>query len=159
IPTFTIQIKDPTLDETGEAGIVSRHVGSKPVVVPFGAAETLSVYPRLIEAAEGPVIDTSCGALLLLAEKVHECGFKVALTGEGADEWLAGYPWYKVHRVLQAFNVVPGLSNKLREWLVRFGGPAGANPKLLYRVQEAVGGPNAWLDIYGPMSLNKFRFF
>src|SRR5262249_41272795 len=62
IPTFTIQIKDPKLDETSEAALVSRHVGSDPIVVPFGAAETLNVYPRLVRAAEGPVIDTSCGA-------------------------------------------------------------------------------------------------
>src|SRR5262249_9877769 len=59
IPTFTIQIDDPKFDETSEAGIVSAHIGSKPVVVHFGADETLNVYPRLIEAAESPVIDTS----------------------------------------------------------------------------------------------------
>jgi asparagine synthase (glutamine-hydrolysing) len=47
----------------------------------------------------------------------------------------------------------------MREWFVRFGGPAGSNPKAIYRIQESVGGPNAWLDIYGAMSLNKFRFF
>ena len=60
----------------------------------------LNTYPRLIRAAEGPVIDTSCAALLLLAREVHARGYKVALTGEGADEWLAGYPWYKVHKLL-----------------------------------------------------------
>ena len=42
------------------------------------------------------MIDTSCAALLLLAKEVHARGYKVALTGEGADEWLAGYPWFKV---------------------------------------------------------------
>ncbi len=33
--------------------------------------EVLNTYPRLIRAAEGPVIDTSCAALLLLAREVH----------------------------------------------------------------------------------------
>jgi asparagine synthase (glutamine-hydrolysing) len=161
IPTFTIQIKDPQLDETSEAGLVARHVGSDPVVVPFGTAETLNVYPRLVRAAEGPVIDTSCGALLLLSQEVHAHGYKVALTGEGADEWLAGYPWYKVHRLLGFFDVIPGLplSVKLRQLLVRLGGPAGANPAMLPRIMQSVGGANAWLDIYGPMSLNKARFY
>ena len=32
----------------------------------------------------------------MLARRVHECGQKVVLTGEGADEWLVGYPWYKI---------------------------------------------------------------
>src|SRR5262249_20052528 len=151
IPTFTIQIKDPKLDETSEAAIVSRHVGSEPIVVPFGAAETLNVYPRLIQAAECPVIDTSCGALLMLAEEVHRRGYKVALTGEGADEWLAGYPWYKYHKVLGWLDVVPGLplSTRLRQLYVRLFGPAGANSANLPRIYDAIGGPNAWLEIYG----------
>ena len=161
IPTFTIQIKDPQLDETSEAGVVARHLNAEPIIVPFGAAETLNVYPRLIEAAEAPVIDTSAGALLLLAQEVHARGYKVALTGEGADEWLGGYPWFKTHRLLSFLDMVPGvrLSGKVRELLVKLTGPRGANPKALYRIENTVGGPNAWLDIYGPMSLNKPRFF
>src|SRR6202158_597862 len=63
-----------------------------PVVDGCGADEVLNTYPELIRAAEGPVIDTACAALLLLAREVHAQGYKVALTGEGSDEWLAGYP-------------------------------------------------------------------
>src|SRR5262245_9076602 len=88
IPSFTIQIKAPKLDETSEATVVARHIGTEPVVVGVGAEEVLSTYPELIRAAEAPVVDTSCAALLLLAREVHRQGFKVALTGEGADEWL-----------------------------------------------------------------------
>ena len=33
----------------------------------------------------------------------------MALTGEGADEWLAGYPWYKIHKLLGWLDVIPGL--------------------------------------------------
>ncbi len=53
------------------------------------------MYPELVLAAEGPVMDTSCAALMRLAGAVHGQGYKVALTGEGADEALAGYVWYK----------------------------------------------------------------
>ena len=109
IPTFTIQIMTPHLDETSQAAVVSRHIGATPIVVQVGADEVLGTYPELIRAAEAPVIDTSCTALLMLARAVHEHGYKVALTGEGSDEWLAGYPWYKVHRLLSAFDVIPGL--------------------------------------------------
>ena len=41
IPTFTIQIMDPKLDETSQAAVVSRHIGSTPVVVQVGDAEVL----------------------------------------------------------------------------------------------------------------------
>jgi asparagine synthase (glutamine-hydrolysing) len=161
IPTFTIQIADPKLDETSEAGIVSRHIGSDPVVVRFGAAETLNVYPRLIEAAEGPVIDTSCGALLLLAQEVHARGYKVALTGEGADEWMPGYPWYKANKVLSYLDAIPGLSlsQSLRRCYLRATGSPKDYLTLMVRSQAAMAGHNAWLDVYGLMSRNKWLFF
>src|ERR1043166_722176 len=91
IPTFTIQIMAPHLDETSQAAVVSRHIGSTPIVVPVGDEEVLATYPELIRATEAPVVDTSCTALLMLAREVHRHGYKVALTGEGSDEWLAGY--------------------------------------------------------------------
>jgi asparagine synthase (glutamine-hydrolysing) len=161
IPTFTIRIDDPQLDETSEAGIVSRHLGCRPTVVNVGAAETLASYPRLVTAAEGPVIDTSCAALLLLAQQVHASGYKVALTGEGSDEWLAGYPWYKVHRLLSWLDVIPGipLSMSARRLFVRLSGAPLFPREIVDRTLHAVAGPNPWLDIYGLVSIAKLRFF
>ena len=62
----------------------------------YGHAEVRDTYPELIAAAELPVVDTSAAALLRLARSVREHGYKVALTGEGSDELLAGYPWFKI---------------------------------------------------------------
>jgi asparagine synthase (glutamine-hydrolysing) len=161
IPTFTIRIEDPELDETPEAALVARHVGTEPVVVSCGAAEVLENYPRLVEVAEGPVVDTSCAALLLLAGEVHRRGYKVALTGEGADEWLAGYPWYKVHKLLGGLDIVPGLP--LSQWVRRAYVWMNGAPRFpwsaVQRIRTAAGGPNAWLDIYGLMGLSRPRFY
>jgi asparagine synthase (glutamine-hydrolysing) len=161
IPTFTIRITDPKLDETSEAVRAARHIGAAPVVVPVGAAEVLSNYPQLVRAAEAPVVDTSCTALLLLAREVHARGYKVALTGEGADEWLAGYPWYKVSRLLGCLDVIPGLplSQLLRRGFLRLSGIPSFPRARIRKVHEVVGGHNPWLDIYGLMSLSKLRFF
>ncbi|MBY0228402.1 MAG: asparagine synthase (glutamine-hydrolyzing) [Gemmataceae bacterium] len=160
IPAFTIQIQAKGLDETSEAGIVARHVGCDPTVVPVGANEVLSTYPELVRAAEGPVVDTSCAALLLLAKEVHRQGYKVALTGEGADEWLAGYPWHKVNRALSWLDLF-GLP--LSQWLRRGAIWASGSPLFpwsnVQRTQAAVAGHNGWLDIYGLMSLSRLRFF
>jgi asparagine synthase (glutamine-hydrolysing) len=161
IPAFTIRIKDPELDETNEAALVGRHVGSEPIVVDCGGADVLRTYPRLIQAAEGPVIDTSCAAMLLLAEKVHACGYKAALTGEGADEWLAGYPWYKVDRLLGFLDFIPGvrLSQLARRAFLWLAGLPRFPRAFVRRTQQAVGGHNAYLDMYGLMSLSKLLFF
>jgi asparagine synthase (glutamine-hydrolysing) len=161
IPCFTIRIKSPHLDETSEAGVVARHVNTEPIVVDCGADEVRDTYPALIRAAEGPVVDTSCAALLMLARKVHQCGYKVALTGEGADEWLAGYPWHKINRVLSWLDVIPGvpISYWARQLYVRLTGAPRFNPAAVERALAAVGGRNGWLDIYGAMSMAKLRFF
>jgi asparagine synthase (glutamine-hydrolysing) len=161
IPTFTIRIDDPTLDETSEAAVVARHIGARPTVTNCGAAEVLGTYPRLVAAAESPVVDTSCAALLLLAQEVHTQGYKAALTGEGADEWLAGYPWYKGDKLLSYLDFIPGLrlSQLARRAYVRLSGAPRFPRQMIRRSQEAVGGHNGWLDIYGLMAMSKLRFF
>jgi asparagine synthase (glutamine-hydrolysing) len=161
IPTFTIRVRSPEFDEAREALLVARHIGARPVVVDCGRAEVLQTYPELIRAAEGPVIDTSCAALLLLAREVHRQGYKVALTGEGADEWLAGYPWFKVDRLLGFLDVVPGLrlSQLARRAFLWLNGAPKVNWALVRKVHEVAGGHNAWMDFYGLVSMNKLRFF
>ena len=161
IPTFTIQIRAPHLDETSQAAVVSRHIGAHPVVVPVGDAEINATYPALIRAAESPVIDTSCTGLLLLARAVHQHGYKVALTGECSDEWLAGYAWFKIHKLLSALDIVPGfrLSRLARRAILRvIGAPPGA-ADYLRRVEQLLGEHGPYQEIYSLMALSRFRFF
>jgi asparagine synthase (glutamine-hydrolysing) len=162
IPTFTISVQDaPRLNERSEAELIADQVGSEKVIVDCGRKEVLETYPALIRAAEGPVIDTSCAALLMLARAVHGRGYKVALTGEGADEWLAGYPWYKVQRLLGWMDAVPGLrlSGLVRRAYLRLTGAPSFSWDVARRVEQLVGGPNAWLNIYGLFGASKLRFF
>ncbi len=161
VPTFTIKIMTPHLDETAQAAVVSRHIGADPVVVSVGDAEVQTHYPELTYAAEFPVIDTSCTALLMLAQTVHQHGYKVALTGEGSDEWLAGYAWFKVHRLLSYFDAIPGLrlSGMMRRvayWAMT--APPGSWD-YIKRVEKALGDHTAFQDIYGVLSVNRLRFF
>jgi asparagine synthase (glutamine-hydrolysing) len=161
IPTFTIQIQHPRLDETSQAAVVSRHIGSQPVVVPVGDHEVLSTYPELIRAAEAPVIDTSCAALLLLARRVHQHGYKVALTGEGSDEWLAGYSWYKIHKLVSFLDVVPGLrlGRLLRRGVFRVLGADAAALAHMDRIEETIGDHTPFQDIYTLTALTRPRFY
>lgn len=161
IPTFTIDIPDPKLNEVPQATLAARHIGVEPTVVRCGADEILGHYPELIRAAESPVVDTSCTALLLLAREVHRQGYKVTLTGEGSDEWLAGYPWYKIDKVLRTFDVLPGVpvSQWIRRGLVKLSPKPHLPWDHVVRSQQATGGHTAWHDIYGLMAMNKARFY
>lgn len=161
IPCFTIRIKAPQLDETTEAGVVAKYLGAEPIVVDCGVDEVLHTYPELIRAAEAPVIDTSCTALLLLAREVHKRGFKVALTGEGSDEWLAGYPWHKVNRLVSWLDVIPKLplSQLARRLATRLSGAPRLGDAWVERTVAATGGYTGWHDLYSLVSMAKLRLF
>jgi len=110
INTYTVRVREPELDELDAASLSAQYIGAKPPIVQdFRDEDALVTYPKLITAAEVPVIDTACAALLQLSGRVHRCGQKVVLTGEGADEWLVGYPWYKAAKLMGYLDLIPGL--------------------------------------------------
>jgi asparagine synthase (glutamine-hydrolysing) len=162
INTYTVRVVEPEFDELSAASLSAKHIGAKPPIVQdYGDREALESYPRLIEAAEAPVIDTACGALLKLAERVHANGQKVVLTGEGADEWLVGYPWYKAAKLMGYLDAVPGL--KLSDWarrgFLRLNKVPHFPPEWRKRVEASIGGSNAWVDSYGLLAISKLRFY
>jgi asparagine synthase (glutamine-hydrolysing) len=162
INTYTVQVDQPELDELSAASLVAKHVGARPPVVQtFRADDVLNTYPQLIHAAEAPVIDTSCAALLQLARRVHRNGQKVVLTGEGADEWLVGYPWYKISKILSYLDVIPGLrlSDHARRGYLRLNKVPQYPRSMRQQVEETIGGPNTWIDSYGLLGLSKLRFY
>ena len=110
-------------------------------------AKIAQAFPELTVAAEGPVLDTSCAALLRLAEAVHAQGYKVVLTGEGANEALAGYVWYKSQQVRDSLTrrIGPFFPRLGRNLLLRsLGGGSKRRPPL-----EAIHGVRpAQQDLY-----------
>jgi asparagine synthase (glutamine-hydrolysing) len=159
IPTFTISVKGRGLDEADLAVRVARHLGCEPIVVDCGHDDLRTGYPELIRAAEFPVMDTSCLGLLRLARRVHESGYKVALTGEGADEWLAGYSWFKISKATRFLDVIPAFGTRLRLGVSRLFSKDTFAYQDVRHTQRVVGGQNGWLLLYGLFALNKMRFF
>ncbi|AGA29339.1 asparagine synthase (glutamine-hydrolyzing) [Singulisphaera acidiphila] len=102
VPSFTIGLDKAGPDERPQSIEAAQVLGSKLTTVTMDKAQIASAFPELTVAAEGPIMDTSCAALMRLAQAVHGQGYKVALTGEGADEALAGYVWFKTQKVREA---------------------------------------------------------
>jgi asparagine synthase (glutamine-hydrolysing) len=85
----------------------------------------------------------------------------VVLTGEGADEWLVGYPWYKGAKVISFLDLVPGLplSDIGRRAYLRLSRVPQYPREFRRGVEESIGGPNAWIDAYGLLGISKLRFY
>jgi asparagine synthase (glutamine-hydrolysing) len=162
INTYTIRVNEPELDELDAANLIARHIKTKPPIVQeFSKEDAINTYPELLRAAEAPVVDTSCAALLQLARKVNECGQKVVLTGEGADEWLIGYPWYKAAKILDWLDFIPSLdlSDRVKRAYLKFNDVPQYPRQFRTDVEAATGGKNAWIDAYGMLSISKLRFY
>lgn len=157
IPTFTIQIRDPKLDELPRALLAARAIGTEPQVLECGNRDIAAGYADLVTASECPVIDTSSAAIYQLAALVRRAGYKVALTGEGADEALAGYPWFKVYRLTGIFDRL-GWGTALRRRLLSWTHLRHPWEALAQRY-ELMGGYHATADLYAACSLGGTFFY
>ena len=110
VPSFTIGLDRAGPDERSHAAESAAALGSELVTVTMNRGDIVAAYPELIRAAEGPVMDSSAACLMRLARAVHSNGYKVVLTGEGADEALAGYAWFKTEKIRNMLSVGPVLS-------------------------------------------------
>jgi asparagine synthase (glutamine-hydrolysing) len=93
--TFSIRFADQVFDETRYQDMMVSHLGSDHHHITVSGSDIAAAFPRLVRHAEKPVLRTAPVPLMLLAEKVREQGIKVVLTGEGADEVMAGYDLFK----------------------------------------------------------------
>jgi asparagine synthase (glutamine-hydrolysing) len=94
VTSFSVRL-GPALghDESDLAAATARALGVDHVVVPVDRARVADLFRDVVLAAEVPVLDHADAALLALSREVRARGFKATLTGEGADEAFAGYPW------------------------------------------------------------------
>ncbi len=152
--TFTVGFDKVGSDKTGTdesalAAQTARAMGSKLTVVRMAPRDVADAFEALHLAADAPVIDTSAACLLRLAHRASAHGFKAVLTGEGADEALAGYLWFRVEKSLAALDRWgAGLPSKLARGLVfpLVGGEASAPSGPLAAARTAQ------CDVYEPFA-------
>jgi len=93
VPAFTVAFVDGgAYDERALACRTADELGVPLHVVEVDAAAIATHWPEAIAHGEGLAINGHLVGKFLLSRAMRDAGFKVALTGEGADEVLAGYP-------------------------------------------------------------------
>jgi asparagine synthase (glutamine-hydrolysing) len=75
------------------------------------------ILPKLIRHTERPIMRTAPAPMLMLSRLVRDNGFKVVMTGEGADEIFAGYDVFKEAKVRRFCAAQP--SSKRRPQLLK----------------------------------------
>jgi asparagine synthase (glutamine-hydrolysing) len=97
--TFSLGFTDPDYDEGSYQQIMQDHiqVDRKHITVTQDNLNSVLIY--IIKYTETPILRSAPGPLYLLSKLVNTNGFKVVLTGEGADEFFGGYNIFKEDKI------------------------------------------------------------
>jgi len=99
LKTFSLTFTDAEFDERNYQLEVANHLHTDHVMRPVETHEIGEALPRALWHIEAPIVRTAGVPLMLLADRVRETGFKVVLTGEGADEVFGGYDIFKEGKI------------------------------------------------------------
>lgn len=106
IHTFTIGFAQNTHDESAQARLTARHLASHHHELTFSEND-FDLLPHVVRHLEEPQCSATSVPIYLLYRACREAGFKVILTGEGADELLGGYHWFEGDRVARPLLKIP----------------------------------------------------
>lgn len=97
--TFSIRFTEGELDEGRYQKRVIERIGTEHHEVLAGCDEIGAVFPEVVRHTERPILRAAPAPLYLLSRLVRSRGYKVVVTGEGADEVLAGYDIFRELKV------------------------------------------------------------
>ncbi len=119
INTLTISFPDykessKEFDEGPFASKVANHLGTNHTNISITSKEAFNIIPNISQIYSEPFADSSQIATFLLCKACKEASYKVALTGDGADELFGGYNRHiflpKIYSLLfKAPNEIKGL--------------------------------------------------
>lgn len=95
IRAFTLRFDLPEYDEGPVAAEMAALAGADYTPLVVRQDDLADNFSDAVFHAEGTCINTHGVAKYLLSRSVRSAGYKVVLTGEGADEVLAGYPHFR----------------------------------------------------------------
>ena len=99
LKTFSVAFTDADYDESDYQQQMVRHLQTDHHEVRCTYDDIGRVFPSVVWHTEKPVLRTAPAPLYLLSRLVHENGFKVVMTGEGADEMFGGYDIFKEDKI------------------------------------------------------------
>jgi len=121
--TFSLAFEDEEFDESAYQQDMAHYLGTEHTALRCKRSDIAAAFPRAVWHAESPIVRTAPAPMMMLAGSVREAGFKVVLTGEGADEVFGGYDLFKeasVRRFMArqpASKMRPALMERLYPYL------------------------------------------
>ena len=115
--TFSVSFEDREFDEQAYQYEASSFLHTQHSDVPCSYEDIARIFPEVIRHTEQPILRTAPAPFFLLSKLVRESGYKVVLTGEGADEMLGGYDIFKETKIREFWG--RNLSSRWRPFLLK----------------------------------------
>ncbi len=96
-------------DESAFQAQMAEALGTAHSSIACANSAIAAMFPGRGRAIEQPILRTAPAPLYLLSDFVRQNGYKVVLTGEGADEVFAGYDIFKEAKVRAFLRAPAGL--------------------------------------------------
>jgi asparagine synthase (glutamine-hydrolysing) len=141
LETFSVRFADTNFDESEAQRTTIDHFGFRSNSITVGDDDIGDNFPAAVWHAETPLFRSAPVPLFLLSRQVHRQGYKVVMTGEGADEIALGYDLFKETRIREFWGRQP--DSRWRSALIRrlyHHLPQYRNPRFL----------NLLVDFYRP---------
>jgi asparagine synthase (glutamine-hydrolysing) len=141
LKTFSVTFDDPEFDESAYQNEAVRFLGTEHQEARCTHDDIARVFPDVVWHTEKPILRTAPAPLYMLSGLVRQHGYKVVLTGEGADEMLGGYDIFKeakIRRFVAArpeSRIRPLLLKRLYPYLENLQAQPGAYLKAFFDVR------------------------
>lgn len=101
LKTFSIGFEEASLDESDYQQRMVRHLAVEHTQTLCRNSDVAEGFPDTVLHTEMPILRTAPVPMRRLSGLVRSSGYKVVLTGEGADEALGGYDIFKETKIRQ----------------------------------------------------------
>ena len=115
--TFSVEFEDAEFDESKYQRDVVDRLKTAHQTIRCSHDDIARIFPQVIHHTETPILRSAPAPMMLLSRLVRESGFKVVLTGEGADEVLGGYDLFKEAKLRRFWSRQP--NSKVRPLLLK----------------------------------------
>jgi asparagine synthase (glutamine-hydrolysing) len=106
IKTFSVGFKGDAKSELGYAGMVAEQFHTDHHELIISPDDLMTWLPELVRFRDAPVSEPSDIPIYLLSLEARK-SVKMVLTGEGADEFLGGYPKHVFEHYVQGYQRLP----------------------------------------------------
>lgn len=138
LDTFSLRFTDAEFDEGPYQAEMVRRLGTSHHEVEVSNRDIAEIFPEVVRHAETTLLRTAPAPMFLLSRLVRSSGYKVVVTGEGADEVFGGYDIFREAKLREFWARDPDSALRARAaellypWLPRNPGKAPAFAKAFF---------------------------